>query len=137
MVQRLPNLRIASIYSHLARQSLDQTVMRQQQARFEQAQIKTTGMPLPLLHLANSAATLTNPALHYNMVRVGLAIYGLYPAAHFNRINLKPALQVKARVTQVVQPQTGVGYGHQFIAEQELRLAVVGIGYADGYLATL
>lgn len=138
MVQRLPNLRIASIYSHLATaESLDQTVMRQQQARFEQAiaQIKTTGMPLPLLHLANSAATLTNPALHYNMVRVGLAIYGLYPAAHLQSlINLKPALQVKARVTQVktIQPQTGVGYGHQFIAEQELRLAVVGIGYADG-----
>lgn len=138
MVQRLPNLRIASIYSHLATaESLDQTVMRQQQARFEQAitQIKTTGMPLPLLHLANSAATLTNPALHYNMVRVGLAIYGLYPAAHLQSvINLKPALQVKARVTQVktIQPQTGVGYGHQFIAERELRLAVVGIGYADG-----
>ena len=138
MVQRLPNLRIASIYSHLATaESLDQTVMRQQQARFEQAiaQIKTTGMPLPLLHLANSAATLTNKALHYNMVRVGLAIYGLYPAAHLQSvINLKPALQVKARVTQVktIQPQTGVGYGHQFIAERELRLAVVGIGYADG-----
>lgn len=138
MVQQLPNLRIASIYSHLATaESLDQTVMRQQQARFEQAiaQIKTTGMPLPLLHLANSAATLTNKALHYDMVRVGLAIYGLYPAAHLQSvINLKPALQVKARVTQVktIQPQTGVGYGHQFIAERELRLAVVGIGYADG-----
>lgn len=138
MVQQLPNLRIASIYSHLATaESLDQTVMRQQQARFEQAiaQIKTTGMPLPLLHLANSAATLTNKALHYDMVRVGLAIYGLYPSAHLQSvINLKPALQVKARVTQVktIQPQTGVGYGHQFIAERELRLAVVGIGYADG-----
>ncbi len=143
MVQQLPNLRIASIYSHLATaESLDQTVMRQQQARFEQAiaQIKTTGMPLPLLHLANSAATLTNKALHYDMVRVGLAIYGLYPAAHLQSvINLKPALQVKARVTQVktIQPQTGVGYGHQFIAERELRLAVVGIGYADGVTRNL
>jgi len=52
-------------------------------------------------------------------------------------INLKPALQVKARITHVKTiPPTGVGYGHQFIAEQELRLAVVGIGYADGCLAT-
>jgi len=138
LVQRLPKLQIASIYSHLATaESIDKTVLRQQQARFEQAiaQIKTSGTPIPLLHLANSAATLTETALHYNMVRVGLAIYGLYPAAHLqSKINLKPALQVKARVTQVktIPPQTGVSYGHQFISDRELCLAVVGIGYADG-----
>jgi len=138
LVQRLPNLEIKSIYSHLATaDSIDQTVMRQQQARFERAiaQIKTSGIPLPPLHLANSAATLTDRALHYDMVRVGLAMYGLYPASHLRgTINLKPALQVKARVTQVkiIPPQTGVSYGHQFIAKQELCLAVVGIGYADG-----
>ena len=138
LVQRLPNLEIASIYSHLATaESPDQTVMRQQQARFESAiaQIKTLGMPLPPLHLANSAATLTDSRLHYNMVRVGLAVYGLYPASHLrNMINLKPVLQVKARVTQVktIPPGTGVSYGHQFISDREIRLAVVGIGYADG-----
>jgi alanine racemase len=138
LVQRLPKLQIASIYSHLATaEDVDQTVMRQQQTRFDRAiaQIKTTGIPLPLLHLANSAATLTERALHYDMVRVGLAIYGLYPAAHLqSNINLKPVLQVKARVTQVktIPPQTGVSYGHQFISDRELYLAVVGIGYADG-----
>lgn len=138
LVQRLPHLQIASIYSHLATaESPDQTVMRQQQARFEEAiaQIKTVGIPLPPLHLANSAATLTDCTLHYDMVRAGLAIYGLYPAAHLrNVIDLKPALQVKARVTQVktIPPQTGVSYGHRFITDREIRLAVVGIGYADG-----
>lgn len=138
LVQRLPNLEIASIYSHLATgESLNQMVMRQQQVRFNRviAQIKTTGMPLPLLHLANSAGTMTNSVLHYDLVRVGLAIYGLYPASHLrNVINLKPALQVKARVAQVktIPPQTGVSYGYKFIADRELRLAVVGIGYADG-----
>jgi alanine racemase len=111
--------------------------MRQQQTRFESAiaSIKSTGLPLPHLHLANSAATLTDPALHYNMVRVGLAIYGLYPAPHLqSKINLKPVLQVKARVAQVktIPPGTGVSYGHQFISDRELCLAVVGIGYADG-----
>lgn len=138
LVQRLPKLQIASIYSHLATaESIDQTVMRQQQTYFERAiaQIKTTGIHLPLLHLANSAATLTDPTLHYNIVRVGLAIYGLYPATHLqSQINLKPALQVKARVTQVktIPPHTGVSYGHQFISDHELTIAVVGIGYADG-----
>ena len=140
LVQRLPHLQIASIYSHLATaESLDQTVMRQQQTRFEQAiaQIKMAGMllPSPMLHLANSAATLTDSTLHYDMVRVGLATYGLYPATHLsNVIHLKPALQVKARVTQVktIPPQTGISYGHKFTSQGELRLAVVGIGYADG-----
>ena len=72
LVRRLPNLEIKSIYSHLATaENLDQTVMRQQQARFDQviAQIATE-MPLPPRHLANSAATLTDKALHYDMVRV-------------------------------------------------------------------
>jgi alanine racemase len=66
---------------------------------------------------------------------VGLALYGLYPADHLrNAIDLKSVMQVKARVTQVktIPPGTGVSYGYQFIAERELRIAVVGIGYADG-----
>ena len=138
LVHSLPHLRIASIYSHLATaESLDRTVMKQQQARFETviASIKAAGIPLPPLHLANSAATLTDSNLHYNMIRAGLSIYGLYPAKHLSdAISLKPALQVKARVTQVktIAPHTGVSYGHHFVSDCELRLAVVGIGYADG-----
>lgn len=138
LVQRLPHLAIASIYSHLATaDSPDSTIMKQQQQRFEQAiaQLRTIGIEPPCLHLANSAATLTDKALHYDMARVGLAVYGLYPADHLRScIDLRPVLQVKARVTQVktIAPGTGVSYGHQFIAKRELRLAVVGIGYADG-----
>jgi alanine racemase len=138
LVQRLPHLQIASIYSHLATaDSPDPTVMNLQNQRFCQAiaQIKALGIKPPCLHLANSAATLSNKALHYDMVRVGLAIYGLYPAAHLrSSIDLQPVLQVKARVTQVktIAAGTGVSYGHQFVAPCELRIAVVGIGYADG-----
>ncbi len=138
LVQRLPHLAIASIYSHLATaDNLDYTVMQAQHRRFEEAiaQLKDMGIKIPCLHLANSAATLTDSALHYDIVRVGLAVYGLYPAAHLQTaINLKPVLQLKARVTQVktIAAGTGVSYGHQFIAPHELRLAVVGIGYADG-----
>lgn len=138
LVHSLPHLRIASIYSHLATaESLDRSIMRQQQARFEAAvaSVKAAGIPIPPLHLANSAATLTDSSLHYNLVRVGLAIYGLYPASHFSdKLALKPALQVKARVTQVktIPPHTGVSYGHHFVSDRELCLAVIGIGYADG-----
>ncbi|MDB9539517.1 alanine racemase [Anabaenopsis tanganyikae CS-531] len=138
LVQNLPHLEIASIYSHLATADhADTTFMEEQHRRFEQAiaQIKKMGINPHCLHLANSAATLTNPALHYDIVRAGLAIYGLYPAPHLkNTINLQPVLQLKARVTQVktISAGTGVSYGQHFIAPHELRLAVVGIGYADG-----
>lgn len=138
LVQRLPFLKIASIYSHLATaDSPDPTVMKVQYQRFEDAiaQLHHAGIQPPRLHLANSAATLADPALHYDWVRVGLALYGLYPAEHLrDKVNLKPVMQVKARVTQVktIPPGTGVSYGYQFIADQETRIAVVGIGYADG-----
>jgi alanine racemase len=110
--------------------------MRQQHERFEEAIafIEATGIKGPKLHLANSAAALTDRSLHYDMVRVGLATYGLYPAPHLKAINLKPVMQVKARITQVkdIASGTGVSYGYQFIASENMRLAVVGIGYADG-----
>lgn len=138
LVQRLPNLAIASVYSHLATaESLDRTVANQQHQRFKTAiaQFQAAGIRAPRLHLANSAGTLTEPQWHYDMVRVGLALYGLYPAEHLrSRIELRPVLQVKARITQVktLQPGTGVSYGHRFVAPQTMRMAVVGIGYADG-----
>lgn len=137
LVHNLPNLKIASIYSHLATaENIDRTVMRQQQQRFDKAISQIAKLvPLPCLHLANSAATLTELGLHYDLVRVGLAVYGLYPAPHLqNAVSLKPVLQVKARVTQVktIPPQTGVSYGHKFISDRLTRIAVVGIGYADG-----
>ncbi len=138
LVQRLPYLEITSVYSHLATaDSPDPTVMRLQHQRFEEAiaQLQSAEITPPLLHLANSAATLADPALHYDWVRVGLALYGLSPAEHLqNVVDLKPVMQVKARVTQVktIPAGTGVSYGYQFIADRPIRLAVVGIGYADG-----
>lgn len=143
LVQGLPRLQIASVYSHFATaDSPDQTVMRLQQARFKGAiaQLYAAGVTPPRLHIANSAATLSDPALHYDLARVGLALYGLHPAPHLaSRADLKPVMQVKARVTQVktIQAGTGVSYGYRFIAEREMAIATVAIGYADGVPRTL
>ena len=138
LVKGLPNLKLASIYSHLATaDSPDTAVMKEQHQRFERAiaEIKTSGINPSSLHLANSAAALADPDLHYDLVRVGLATYGLYPAPHLqNVVDLKPAMQVKAKVTQVktIEAGTGVSYGYQFIAQRQTKIAVVGVGYADG-----
>jgi alanine racemase len=138
LVQQLPHLNIASIYSHFATaDDPDPTIMRLQHQRFETAiaQLKIQGIKPPYLHLANSAATLSDPNLHYDLVRVGLAIYGLYPSPHLrSNVSLKSVLQVKTKITQVktIPPGTGVSYGHQFISDRLMKIAVVGIGYADG-----
>lgn len=138
LVTQLPLLNIASLYSHLATaDSPEKSVMNQQHQRFESAIaiLKDMGIEIPCLHLANSAGTLSDKSLHYDMVRVGLAVYGLYPSVHLhNSVDLKPVLQVKARVAHVktIEKGSGVSYGHTFIANKQMQLAVVGIGYADG-----
>jgi alanine racemase len=138
LVHRLPHLAVASVYSHFATaDDPDPTILRQQQQRFVTAiaQLQRHNLQPPCLHLANTAGTLTDAALHYDMVRVGLALYGLYPAPHLRTaVDLRPALQVKARVSQVktIPAGTGVSYGHSFVAPCETRIATVAIGYADG-----
>lgn len=138
LVQQLAHLETVSIYSHLATaDDPDPTVMRQQHERFEQAisALAEADLLPAKRHLANAAATLANPALHYDMVRVGLATYGLYPAPHLrSAVDLRPVLSVKARITHLktIPAGAGVSYGHQFIAPQSMKIAVLGIGYADG-----
>jgi len=138
LVKKLPYLKLNSVYSHLATaDDPDRTNMYLQHKRFKTAisQLKAQGVKPPRLHFANSAATLIAPQLHYDLVRVGLGLYGLYPAPHLRSIvSLKPVLQVKAKITQIktIPANTGVSYGYQFVSDRPMKIAVVGIGYADG-----
>ncbi len=137
-VQKLPRLKIASVYSHLATaDSPDPSFMREQQKRFEQVieRSRAAGVTIPALHLSNSAGTLYSQVFHYDMVRVGLSLYGIYPGPQFkDAISLQPVMQVRARITQVKNLAAGVGvsYNHRFVTPSEMQVAVVGIGYADG-----
>jgi len=138
LVNQLPYLNIQSIYSHFATaDEPDPTIMNLQHQRFKSTieQIRKKGINPPALHIANSAGTLSDRSLHYDFVRVGLAMYGIYPAPHLKSIlNLKPVLEIKAKITQIktLPANTGVSYGHTFKTNQETRIAIVGIGYADG-----
>jgi alanine racemase len=137
-VVQLPYLEISGLYSHLATaDEIDPTVLELQVDRFGQATtaISTAGYSLPMLHLANSAGILVSDRLHYQLVRPGLILYGLCPAHHLqSKIDLQPVLSVRARVNQIkdIAAGTGVSYGYRFIADRDIRLAVVDIGYADG-----
>lgn len=138
LVQGLSSLKIDSIYSHFATaDQSDRTIMDLQHQRFRDAliQLKTIGYNPDKIHLANSAATLCDRSCHYDLVRVGLALYGLYPAPHLAAtIDLQPVLQVKAKIAQVksISSGEGVSYGRKFITQKDTKVAVVGIGYADG-----
>ncbi|MEL6439358.1 MAG: alanine racemase [Cyanobacteria bacterium J06621_8] len=138
LVTNLPHLKLKSVYSHFSTaDESDRTFMRLQQQRFNQAltQLKAQGIMPPQVHLANSAAALGDRSTHYDLVRIGLALYGLYPSPEFSHsVNLRPALQVKAKVTQIktIDPGEGVSYGRKYIATEPTKIAVVGIGYADG-----
>jgi alanine racemase len=138
LIRDLAPLQLQSLYSHLATADHpDPTVMNQQRRRFQEAltQLGQARLLPPSIHFANSAAALQGPHWHYDLVRVGLGLYGLYPAPHFQRrVNLRPALAVKAKITQVktLPPGAGVSYGHQFVTDRRMKIAVVGIGYADG-----
>ena len=139
LVQSLPGLELASIYSHLATaEDTDSRVRQQQQQRFQKIIdiCQTMGLPPHVkFHLANSAGTLVDAGLHYDRVRVGLSLYGLYPSPHLQSLlSLQPVMAVKARVALVkpLAAGTGVSYGYKFFAPQDMLIAVVGIGYADG-----
>ena len=143
----LENISLEGIYSHLAIADIDLEDVTQlsftqiQLNRFEKV-LKGLDQRNKLVcrHLANSAGTLSDSRLHFDMVRVGLSLYGYFPVNDFESdLNLSPALKVKARVTLVrdVGKGIGVGYGHFFKTQRESKLAVVAIGYADGVSRSL
>ncbi len=132
---------LCGVYSHLAcadaEPAQDEGLTSLQRQRFETVltSLREQGLGGGCRHLANSAGTLRSPSLHYDLVRVGLALYGHAPATHLAKVvPLKPAMQVHARVTLLRDVAAGVGvsYGHQFRTSRPSRLAVVAIGYADG-----
>jgi alanine racemase len=85
-------------------------------------------------HIANSAATLTRPDAHYDLVRPGIAVYGLSPLPRECPVALRPAMTVHARVllTKRVPAGQGVSYGHTYVTSRETTLAQIPLGYADG-----
>ena len=101
------------------------------------ALVESRGVALEVRHLANSAATLTNPAVHLDLVRPGLAVYGLSPVPQLGgpeEFGLRPAMTVEVGLATVkpVGAGHGVSYGHAYTTTTDTMLGVVPMGYADG-----
>lgn len=133
-----PGLKLEGTFTHFATADVpgDWEVTRQLQ-RFEQAlaEMRTEGVDPGIVHAANSPATILYPDSHYDMVRCGIAIYGLHPAASTHgAIDLVPAMAVKARASLVKRINMGesVSYGFTWTAAAPTVVATLPLGYADG-----
>lgn len=126
---------LVGAWSHLAwaDQPGHPTIDRQAEVfRAGVAAIETRGVALEVRHLANSAATLTRPDLHFDLVRPGIAVYGLPPVD--GDWGLEPAMRVTASLALVkdVPAGEGVSYGHEYTTVRDTRLGLVTAGYSDG-----
>jgi alanine racemase len=127
---------VVGVWSHLAyADAPGHPTIDRQLAIFHEglAMAERAGLRPRHRHLANSAATLTRPDTHFDLVRPGIALYGLSPVPG-ERFGLRPAMTARARVmlTKRVPAGTGVSYGHTYVTDRETTLAVVPLGYADG-----
>jgi len=98
-------------------------------------ELEAAGLTPGLQHLSNSAATLTRPSAHLDLVRVGISSYGLAPAARMKfDTPLRPVMTLRARLASAkrVPPGTSVSYGHRYTTDRETTLGLVPLGYGDG-----
>lgn len=130
-------VRLRGVFSHLAcADEPHHPVTDAQRERLEGAvaDLKRAGLPPEVVHMSNSAATLTRPDLRFDMVRPGIAVYGLSPIPDRGEFGLRPAMSLRTRVALVkkVAAGEGVSYGHQWTAPRDTTIALLPFGYADG-----
>lgn len=139
-ITTLPGLELEGAFSHFAAADiLDKTFTNKQISAFQEAcsAIESLGIPIPIKHIAESAAILDVKNSHFDMVRAGVIQYGLWPSEEVSRpIHLRPCMKLCARIIYIKMLRAGesVGYGRQFIAKRQTRIATIPIGYADGYI---
>lgn len=139
LLAALPAVTLEGIFTHFANaDDADPAFAELQLARFAQAVAVLTPAQRAavLLHTANSAATIALPASRYDLVRPGISLYGLHPSGEVRcPPDFRVALTWKSVVSHVrtLAPGDSLGYGRAFIAERETRVAVVAVGYADGW----
>ena len=135
-------IRLRGIMSHLVYgDDPDNPINDLQARRFSdmREQARNQGVHFEVAHLSNSPSAMTRPDLAYDMVRPGIAVYGLSPIPERGDMGLRPAMTLKCPVALVrsVRAGDGVSYGHTWIADRDTTLALLPIGYADGVFRTL
>lgn len=137
-----PGLRVEGVATHFARAGESSEATREQIRRFDEvlAALRSLGLDPPVVHAANSAACLSEPSARYTCVRPGIALYGVAPEPALEGARgLRPALSWVSAVECLREVAAGVpvSYGGTFVTRRPSRLAVLPVGYADGYRRAL
>ena len=143
-IAELPNLVLEGVFTHFAKaDEEDKTFTMMQLEKFEwmTQRLEEEGVTFPYVHASNSAGIIDVRRADYNLVRAGIAIYGLYPSEEVDKekVQLKPALSLKSHIAVVkdIPAGTPVSSGGDFVSEHQMRIATIPIGYGDGYPRSL
>lgn len=143
-LNNINNIEIEGIFTHFAKaDEIDKDYTLLQYRRFMDIikRLETKGIHISIKHISNSAAIIDCPEYNLDMVRGGIMLYGYYPSNEVkkDRVNLKPAMTLKTKISNIkkVPIGTGISYGQIFVTERESRIATLPIGYADGFTRLL
>lgn len=138
-INKLKNIYIEGIFTHFAKaDEEDKTTTLIQLNKYKKVieKLNDLHIDIPIKHVANSAATIDLNEDLFNMVRVGIILYGYYPSDEVNKeIKLKPCLKLKSSVTnvKVLDENVGISYGHVYKTNEKCKIVTISIGYADGF----
>ncbi|MDY2761558.1 MAG: alanine racemase [Faecalimonas umbilicata] len=143
-IAELPNLVLEGVFTHFAKADEEDkmfTMMQLEKFEWMTQRLEEEGVTFPYVHASNSAGIIDVRRADYNLVRAGIAIYGLYPSEEVDKekVQLKPALSLKSHIAFVkdIPAGTPVSYGGDFVSEHQMRIATIPIGYGDGYPRSL
>ena len=142
-IARLPGLEVEGLFSHFATADMEDLTKTHKQAELFAAfdeMLRSRGLVIALRHLDNSAGTI-NFGSHYEMVRAGICLYGLYPSDETDneKLKLQPAMTWHSKVIYLKSLEAGreISYGGTYVTTKETLVATIPVGYADGYRRSL
>ncbi len=134
----LKNLECIGLFTHF--HSSDHKTSEKTDVQFERymklkEKLDNNGIKFQYYHACNSAAMIRYPHMHLNMVRPGITLYGAFPGETERNIDIRPTIELKTRIGQIhkVKKGEGISYNTTFIANEDITVATLPIGYADGY----
>lgn len=139
-IKSLSGIEVEGLFTHFAKaDETDKTATNRQMESYRKFTdlLLERGVEIPILHCSNSAGILDLPAANFHAVRAGISIYGLYPSYEVDKetVKLRPVMGLKSVVTYIktIAPGTAVSYGGTFVADKEMVIATIPVGYGDGY----
>lgn len=136
----LPGVQVEGVFTHYAcADEADKGYTLNQYRKFDRviSHFRRKGIEFPYIHAGNTATAIDSPEISYNMVRLGIGMYGLYPSEEVmrQRVELRPVMSLKTRVVMLkaMEEGAGVSYGALYHTSQGEQLATLAVGYADGF----